>query len=179
MAPSDPDSTQDPGVHEGAWVNDLADGAQQGEQQAGDPMDDFKSGLKIMGDLSLSLGKYADKIDNYLQHRARLELNTPVNYPLAGSGTFPATGNLVIGLGGPDKGRLWEVTNLVVGGTDLNVTAAGTAGVYVSSVNPGQGSGGITQAADYASGLPRVAFYGTRQLVVQANEYLWVVIFGG
>jgi hypothetical protein len=165
--------------HEGARTNMPHDP----DESTPGPLDDIRSGIKAWFDVGVTIGDKVDgmgrKFDKFM---ARLQHNTPIDYGGAGSGVFPASGDLIIPLGTPDQGARWEVTNVVVGGTDLNVAAAGTAGLYVSAFQPTQNApnpAGTSGACDYAKALPSVAFYGTRQLVVNDQEYLFLVVFGG
>jgi hypothetical protein len=178
------------GVHEGRdatqWgeTNNPDDG---GPASTG-PLDEIKNGLKVWADIGLTIGKSVDQqTDTMRKALQRLERNTPIDYAVPASGVFPASGLLVLNFGTPDQGTYWEVASCAVGGTDVNVTAAGTAGLYVSAFSPiATNSGavttnpaGITSLVDRASALPNVAFYGTRQLLVNDQEYLFLVIFGG
>jgi hypothetical protein len=147
------------------------------------PLDEIKSGLKIWADVGLTLGKNIDEqAKTWRQLMARLQHNTPVDYGLGQAGVYPATGDLLLNFGSPDLGFRWEVSSVVVGGADVNIAAAGSAGLYVSASPPVAGQpapGGLTNLADRASALPNVGFYGTRQLVVNDQEYLFLIIFGG
>ena len=106
----------------------------------------------------------------------RLQAETPVQNNQAASGVFPSSGNLVLTLGTPDRGTFWEVQSVVAGGTDVNVSAAGKAGLYVTA---SPGAIGLNNCHDFASTLPNVGFYGGRQLYVNDGEQLYLVIFGG
>lgn len=158
-----------------------------GITESSDPLSDIKSGLKIQAEASLSLGKSLDRHSDMLRrYLDRLERNTPVDYGAVASGPFPATGFLVLNFGTPDQGTRWEVTNVVLTGLDETTPATGTAGLYVSGLvpNAGQAAAGINPAggsamADNATSLPNPAFYGTRQLIVNDQEYLFAIIFGG
>lgn len=168
------------GAHEGAGV---APFPAQDESATSGPLDDIKTGLKMFADFGVTIGKHVDQQQNNWAKMMRLlQRNTPVDYAIAASGSFPASGSLLLPFGSPDQGTRWEVTGCVCGGLDLNVAAAGTAGLYVSALQPQLNQpapGGLSNAADYASFLPNVAFYGTRQLVVNDQEYLFLVVFGG
>jgi hypothetical protein len=170
-------NTLDIGTHEGEWVPPEDDNA-----PTPGPLDDIKSGIKAWFDIGLSIGNSVDDVTRSIAKlNERLQRNTPVDYGNATSVVVGASGIATLVLGTPDQGTRWEVTGCIVGGTDLNVIAAGTAGLYVSAVVPLQGNqaaGGLSSAADYAVALPRVAFYGTRQLVVNDQEYLFLVLFG-
>jgi hypothetical protein len=171
-------------------LSDLHLGAHEGTGPSGDllapdeagPLDGITNGLKLWADIGLTLGKQAEEqrrmTDRLLK---RLEKNTPVDYGVATSGVFPAAGNLVLALGTPDQGTYWDVEAVCVGGTDLNVAAAGTAGLYVvaSPPLPGAPSPGMINLADRSTGLPNVAFYGRRDVIVNDQEYLLLVVFGG
>lgn len=166
--------------HEGAQTNHPSVNAD--EAPAG-PLDEIKSGLKVWANLGVTLGESLDKqTASFNRFMRRLQHNTPVDYGSAASGVFPASGVLVLILGSPDQGYRWDVTNVVVGGIDANTAVAGTAGLYVSGfapVTPNLNPAGLSDVADIAKSLPNVGFYGTRQLVVNDQEYLLVVIFGG
>ena len=169
------------GAHEGTraeFVDDHLDDAAAGPSN---PLDDLRSGIRAFVNIGVDIGNKVDAqrkaTDRLL---ARLERNTPVNYSAIASGVYPATGVLVLNLGTADQGTFWEVESCAVGGTDANVTAAGTAGLYVCGFVPTATTlPGMTSLADYATSLPNPAFYGGRDIVVNDQEYLSLVIFGG
>jgi hypothetical protein len=134
------------------------------------------SGLKLWAKVGLQLGTSIDKLTAAQSEWAKLQYNTPVDYQTYASGTYTSAG-LWLSLGQPDNGTYWEVHNVIIGGTDFNVTAAGQAGLYVSGA-PGLASG-LNMARDYATYLPNVATYGTRVLVVNDQETLWIKLFNG
>lgn len=109
----------------------------------------------------------------------RLQYNTPILYRMASSGVANAAGTVQLLIGSPDTGTYWDVENIAVGGTDYNVAAAGSAGVYVSGMYTGSFSPGMNGLEDYTSTLPNVAFYGFRDIVVQDGENLYLIINGG
>lgn len=175
------------GAHEGNQYPVPGDGPDPTPSDGG-PLDDIKSGIKLWFDVGATIGKAVDRLDSTVARYLRqLERNTPVDYAAVASGVYPAAGFLFLNLGTPDQGTYWEVASCAVGGTDVNVTAAGTAGLYVAAFTPAaDNSGGaltnpagITSLADRAASLPNVAFYGTRQLLVNDQEYLYLCIFGG
>jgi hypothetical protein len=149
----------------------------------GGPLDDIKSGLKAWFDVGLTIGKSIDTMNSNL-HRLmnRLQHNTPVFYRRANSVVYPSSGVGVIGLGKPDKGTYWDVKQVSILGTDYNVTAAGSAGLYITAVVPPAGSAvpaGGTALVDFASVLPDSAQYGSDQIIAQDEERVIVVIFSG
>jgi len=116
----------------------------------------------------------------------RLNRNVPVTYRNVSSGTFVTGQPLMLNFGGPDQGTMWELQCLAVGGTDINVTAAGIFGLYVSGyvnkgVSPGLGS--LVDGASASVGgtvvLPFTETYGGRQIVVNDSENLYVIIYNG
>ena len=171
------------GLHEGTGAQFQNAGLEDetGASSSGTPLDEIRNGIKVFLDLGITIGKQVEeqtRATNRLLNR--LERNTPVDSSLIASGVFPATGNLVLNLGGADQGTFWEVESVAVGGTDQNVSAAGTAGLYVSGFVPGPTSSpGMTALADQAKSLPNTGFYGGRDIVVNDGEYLFLIIFGG
>ena len=133
------------------------------------------------------LAKHVDKLTMAnLRLWEKLNKNVPVTYRVAASGTFQTGTPLVLNFGGPDQGTFWELTCLAVGGNDINVTAAGNFGLYVSGyvaagVSPGMASL-VDGAANNSGGLAVLPFtetYGGRQIVVNDSENLYVIIFNG
>jgi hypothetical protein len=167
--------------HEGNYVP-LGD-VTEIDDKSSDPLSDIRSGFKAWANLAVSIGSSLDRIDKtWRKIYERVQRNTPVDYGGATSGVFPASGVLNLILGTPDSGTRWEVMQVFVGGVDEDTTATGTAGLYVGAPPISANSrapGGSTALADRAAQLPNPAFYGTRQLVVNDQEYLFVVVVGG
>lgn len=164
------------GMHEGDWagsgLEQLADGPAND-----DPLGDIKTGIKAWFDVGVSVGESTDQLTRSVDRLwRRLQRDTPVYYSTVASGVFATGTPLVLRLGSPDQGTYWEVSSCAVGGTDYNVTAAGTAGLYVAA---NANATGIGTLADIAATLPNVAFYGTHQLIVNDQELLLVVINAG
>ena len=146
------------------------------------------SGLSIWAKVGVQLGQKVEelaKANRVLM--ARLQRNTPVTYKMVGSTVYSnAAGALnVISLGGPDVGTFWEINNFAIGGTDINVTAAGSFGLYVSgyqgTVSPGLGAlvDGAAAGVGGVAAMPFTETYGTRQIVVTSQEQIYAIIYGG
>jgi hypothetical protein len=138
------------------------------------------NGLSAWIDLGLKVGKSIDNQTaaiNKLNDNAKLQKNVPIGYSYSASGVYPSSGNLILTLGTPDLGTTWEVAQMAIGGTDVNIAIAGSAGAYV--VGNTNVTGGLTNLQDYANGLPNVGFYSQKQFIVNDREYLLVAIFSG
>jgi hypothetical protein len=85
---------------------------------------------------------------------------------------------LLLVLGSPDLGTYWEVTQTAFGGLDYTTTAAGGVGLYVAAM-PTMASASMMNLEDFWAAMPNATNYGTRQLVVNDNEYLMATINGG
>ena len=98
-----------------------------------------------------------------------------VEVALRGAATSAASGaTLVIDLGGPAYGRLWQVRRLTVGGAQWGDTVAGTPLVVVApqaSTTPP-----TSDVADFSGTIPNTAFYSTGQVVVRNPARLYMVI---
>ena len=79
----------------------------------------------------------------------------------------------------------WNVRSFAIGGTDVNVTATGNFGLYISgftqsNYSPGMGAlvdgGGTYGGADV---MPYSENYGNDSLRVQDSENLYAVVQGG
>ena len=149
------------------------------------------NGLQALLQVTLSLGTKLDALAATQQRQLRLweqmQRGTPVDYAVVASGTYPTSGILVLNFGSPDQGTQWEVTGCCVGGTDVNVGVAGSAGLYVSAMVPVTGSAasaspggaGMGNLVDRTATLPNATTYGTHQLVVNDDEDLFLIIYGG
>ena len=147
------------------------------------PLDDIKSGLKLWADLGVSIGKSLDEVAKTNKKLlARLQRNTPIDYSCIASAVCPAAGFCVLNFGSPDMGTVWHVESVAIGGLDEFTTAAGTAGMYVTGFLVQNGSTispGMTSLVDQAFSLPNVGFYGGRDIVLNDQEMLLVLISGG
>jgi len=142
----------------------------------GEEQETLLSGLKIWAKIGVQLGESVKRLEQAQDNWIKMQYNTPVDYQSIASGTYTTANGLFLSLGQPDQGTYWEVHTVVVGGTDFGVSAAGTAGLYVSGY---PGVSGLNLARDYAGSLPNTATYGTRVLLVNDSETLWLKIFNG
>lgn len=145
--------------------------------------------LEVMGALSLQLGRLNDHHDaerDRLRQRKRL---IPMDFDASAAGVFPAAGVLVLPLGQPSQGRLWEVRNWSCGGVTWGTAAVGSAtlggtGAYGRFTGGSQGQAASAspptqEVQDAFATLPAVHQIGTRQIVVNPGETLCAVVSGG
>lgn len=98
-----------------------------------------------------------------------------VEVALRGASNSDAAGDsLVIDVGGPAYGRLWQIRRLAIGGALWTSVVAGTALVVISPNR--SASPPLSDVADQANSLPLPAFYSTGQLIVRHPNRLSVVI---
>jgi len=144
----------------------------------GDPAETFFKGFKLWAEVGVGMGDaLREHTEELRKTRIALQKNTVVDYRVQASGYCPANGILLLNLGSPDNGTYWEIKQLVVGGTDVNVVAAGVAGIYVSG--SAMVTGGLLSARDIFATLPKSSFYGTHQFIIQDQENFLVAITGG
>lgn len=152
--------------------------------------------LEVVASLGVELGRLNDRYDrDRLEERRRREAmraRVPADVRFQTSVTIPTpTQRTAMSLGGPDAGFYWLVRRLVIGGVTFKTVAAGSAEIYVTGLAPPYGTAGVgpivaglamTDIADQFATLPTPAgrgFYSNRQMVVQENENLVVVIDTG
>lgn len=156
-------------------------GAHEGNDTPAEASEEI--GLKFFMDLGISLGLKMDEQNSELRKlNKKLQDDTPVFFQTAANGVA-ANGGVFLNLGTPDRGKQWEVGFLAVGGNDVNIVAAGTAGVYVvggliTNANGTGVTGGLTNLQEYFASLPQVDFYSQKQFIVNDGEYLVVQIYG-
>lgn len=131
--------------------------------------------LTVLSDLPAYIARQTAAVTKLWE---RLQEFNPSYYRTFQAQTSNSDGDdFVISLGTPSKGFYWQVRNLVVCGPSLTATVAGSAGVYVA------GAPTLTNAIpmnlrDIASFIPAPSFYSRGELVVDANEYLFLVVHG-
>lgn len=176
----------DPGEitwHEGnVWMPDANTPNAEGPGPEQEPV----TGINILAKLGVQIGKATEEMTRTAERVGQLaraiERNTPVMSQNVAAGIVAAGVPLVLDLGTPDEGTFWEVGAFAIGGTEVDVTAAGKWGLYVSAVASTAGAG-LANAADVgvvaSQAMPYAANYSTGQLVVGAQEHLFAIIFGG
>lgn len=138
--------------------------------------------LGIFADLAFSIGNLVQRIDRQQELFDRAVKRIPADYPISAAGVYPSSGNLLLSLGSPDLGQLWVLRRLIIGGSDITTTPAGTGWLFVSGSPPNQNGANspTSQLVDFTSGtLPQKAFYGTHEVVVDATQYVYVVVTSG
>ena len=143
-------------------------------------------GLKVWAKVGVELGESVKKANDLNEKLwRRLQYGTPIKTWQVASGTFPASGNLTLTLGSPDQGTYWNVRSFAIGGTDINVTAAGKFGLYVTGFVSSTSSPGTTSLIDGggtyggADQMPYSENYGNDSFRVTDQETIVVVIYGG
>ena len=151
----------------------------EGSPDQGTQSDQVGHGLKLWADVGIELGSKVAKLGEQVESLSeRLQHNTPVDFQLVASGQIVTGTPLLLVLGSPDLGTYWEVTQTAFGGLDYTTTAAGGVGLYVAAM-PTLASASLMNLEDFWAAMPNATNYGTRQLVVNDNEYLMATINGG
>ena len=160
--------------------------ASVGLGQENEEKESLLNGLKIWAKVGVELGEQVKKqAETNEKLWRRLQFATPVLYRTVASGTFTTGQKLVLNLGSPDTGTYWNLRNFAVGGTDTNVTAAGTFGLYVSGFAQANYSPGMSALIDGggtyggADTMPYSENYGSDSFRVQDGENVYAVIQGG
>jgi len=143
------------------------------------------SGINLLGKISLQIGKAHEELartnERVGQLARALERNTPVFGQSVAAGYFVTGVPLVLNLGTPDSGTFWEVNSFAIGGTEIDVTAAGKWGLYIASVASAAGAG-LSNCADVgvvaSTAMPFATNYSSGQLIVHENESLFAIVFG-
>jgi hypothetical protein len=132
-------------------------------------------GLDFFIQLGASIGSLADSISADRADRVKRQ-RAPGNEQLFKAGVVPASGTLHLDLGSVPQGRVWQVRRLIVGGTTVTTTAAGSAYAFAQGARPLDLA--LTDCVDIFPVLPRGDTFGTHQLFLLPGEHLWVVFVG-
>lgn len=115
---------------------------------------------------------------NRLLRRLADGAGIPIDAPIQGSGTADTAGDVVFDCGGPAQGRVWVLRRLAVGGVDPTAAATGSAYFYASTSQL-LAQLSTSQWFDFASALPLVGWYTSRQVVIPAPLHITCRIKGG
>lgn len=137
---------------------------------------DLKVSLDLLGGSVKRLAEQQERANQLVQQAGLLQ---PSSRTETAADVCGSTGTLVLDLGGPAQGRLWDVRRIVVGGATRLTAAAGTADVFVSAAGKLQQPGSLLDWADEAATMPLMATYGAAELALRYPEHLFIVINGG
>jgi hypothetical protein len=137
--------------------------------------------LAAMAGLTSATQQLAKAQSDWIEQEKEYQRLGPVFVQMLASGTVDASSDpLILDLGGPASGRVYEVRQLVVGGLLWSTTVAGVGLVLVQPNSPPPNVvPGLGGAEDCASSLPSVAFYSSGQFRVMHPNHIYVVIIGG
>lgn len=138
--------------------------------------------LGVFAELAVRIGGLAAQMEKAQERFEAWARAIPGDYQNAQAASYPASGNLMLDLGSPAQGTFWSVRYIIVGGSDITTTPAGTAWVCVMGSPPNEAGGNVNlaQVRDFTSGtFPQRAFYGTHELIVDAGEHLYVIFTSG
>ena len=147
------------------------------------------SGINLLAKVGIQIGKAADQMEKTSmkmgQMARALERNTPIDTSIVASGVAVTSTPLVLNLGQPDQGTVWELSSFAIGGTEINVTAAGTWGLYLTGLPTlaGAGLGNLVDVGISSSPgggiMPAVYNYSSGQVVAHDTDNIIAIIFGG
>lgn len=155
------------------------------------PDDIGAGGIDLGAQLAVSIGGLSAAVSGLArQYAAQAAQDAAVRFikPPPMVGTVSGGGTLTLKLVGPELGYQWTVRRVIVadgGPAGTQATAvAGLAGVYAGVVSAdaiGQGQAGplLENLEWLISPLPNAAEFGDGQIVLQAQENLYVLITGG
>lgn len=144
------------------------------------------TGINLLAKIGLQIGKATEEMSRTAAQVGQLaraiERNTPVFGQNVAAGVAVTGQNLILNLGTPDSGTFWELNSFAIGGTEIDVTAAGKWGLYISSVVSAAGAG-LSNLADLGTItsllMPFATNYSSGQLIVHENESVFAIVFGG
>ena len=137
--------------------------------------------LAAMAGLTSATQQLAKAQSDWIEQEKEYQRVGPVSVQMFASGTVDSGSDpLIMDLGGPAAGRVFEVRQLIVGGLLWSTTVAGTGQVLVQPSSPPPNVvPGLALLQDVASSLPSVAFYSSAQFRVHHPNHIFVVIVGG
>ena len=137
--------------------------------------------LAAMAGLTSATQQLAKAQSDWIEQEKEYQRLGPVFVQMLASGTVDSGSDpLIMDLGGPAAGRVYEVRQLIVGGLLWSTTVAGTGQILVQPNSPPPNVvPPLGTVQDVASSLPNVAFYSSAQFRVQHPNHIFVVVVGG
>lgn len=163
--------------------------AWEADQEEGNPL------VNLLAQINVTLGSINKRIDDAARRdEARLR-NEPTNIPIYGvpflggsndNPVIPATGPLLLNMGGPETGNRWVVKRLWVSDAGVpTATVAGAAYFFVGQAVPPSGNLATWVPVPASSGrwifpnLPNATTFTSDAVVIKATDQLLCVITGG
>ena len=137
--------------------------------------------LAAMAGLTSATQQLAKAQSDWIEQEKEYQRLGPVFVQLVASGTVDSGSDpLIMDLGGPAAGRVYEVRQLIVGGLLWSTTVAGTGQILVQPNSPPPNVvPPLGLMEDVAATLPNVAFYSSGQFRVMHPNHIFVVIVAG
>jgi hypothetical protein len=134
--------------------------------------------LEALLDLKTGIGVLRDEITLLIKAEYEYQQRGPLFVQLRASAAADSSADdLVLDLGGPAVGRIWEVRRLIVGGVTWDTTASGNAQIFILANPPMLNiDPPLTELADQATTLPAKNFYSTGQFILRNPSRLIVLI---
>lgn len=127
----------------------------------------------------VSLGASLDTLSSGLQddRDRRASMRPPGDQLIARAGVAPASGTLLLDLGGSVPiGRVWQIRRLIIGGVAVTTAAEGAAYAFAQGAPPTDLI--LTDCVGMYPTLPAIEKFGTHQLFMLEGERLWVAFVG-
>jgi hypothetical protein len=140
----------------------------------------MKMALEIGAELDIPT---QDEIRHIMRNELGRARNVSVVRKLRGSGVMPSTGVLVVDLGYPESGTLWDLRSIWVSGNDPSTAVANTKALVGIGTLPVTGmtiAGGLLDPSLFYATLapPAAATWSKDEATIHAMEHLFVVFVG-
>jgi hypothetical protein len=153
-------------------------GSPDAQASVGASLDLGELSLSAILGLQASVNSLAKAFSDWKQQEADYERGV-TDVIIQKAETGPETGNLVVGIGGPEPGFMWELRSLTASYVDPSTgSQTGTAYMFHQASRPTTplpGGNWIDWTGANGATLPAVAFYSSRQVVLHNPDRLWVV----
>lgn len=131
-------------------------------------------GLEVEANVGIAIGEHMETAVHAGMKKARHEKPKPLYNVRLAAAIGDGTHNVVLDLGSPQTGRIWQVTRLCLyGGDDHTVVAGVVGGLYVAG-NP-QANPSLASLRLGSLAFPSNTGISDDELWVHANENVFVV----
>jgi hypothetical protein len=141
----------------------------------------FSAGIELLGGLKLAIGDLSGELRAGREHSERLRHAQIEAQPRTVKGARDFTTGIGAttacwSIGSPERGYIWLLRRLWIGGSTITATPTGTATLFVRPTNPSNDLSPADVEGFTSGAFPQIAYWSNEQVAITERERLWIYI---